>query len=59
MEKRRIEEPMVSTSCSLTDIAKEVASLPCWEAESELRNLVERIEIPLAFLIEVARALKR
>ena len=44
---------------SLTDTATEVASFPWREVGSRLRNLAERMEMPLAFLTEVASASKR
>ena len=58
-EKRRIEDPIAGTSCGLTEMATEVASFPCLEEGSGLRNLAERIATPLALLIEVASASKR
>ena len=54
LEKRRIEDPIVATSCGLTVMATEVASLPSWEEGSGLRYLAERMLMPLAFLTEEA-----
>ena len=58
-EKRRIEDPIAGASCGLTETVTEVASLPCREVGSGLRNLAERMATPLAFRTEVARASKR
>ena len=54
LEKRRTEELIVSTSCGMTVMATDMASLPSREVGSGLRYLADRMLTPLAFLTQVA-----